>query len=156
MLGQCQGPRGGVVTHRTANPRTPVRFRAWPPFSSCKISAFRETTSRYGRHSWIGRARAPAASPAISSASRFSCRNSLVTRERGRRRTNSLWKYERTWIYRAPACGIIGNLIIDCLAMRFAHSPNGRAPRRLRDPDADFSERSPRCIFFRPARALPQ
>ena len=24
-------PRGGVVTHRTANPRTPVRFRAWPP-----------------------------------------------------------------------------------------------------------------------------
>src|SRR6185312_12716548 len=24
-------PRGGVVTQRTANPRTPVRFRAWPP-----------------------------------------------------------------------------------------------------------------------------
>jgi hypothetical protein len=27
-------PRGGVVTQRTANPRTPVRFRAWPPLSS--------------------------------------------------------------------------------------------------------------------------
>ena len=25
------GPRGGVVTQRIANPRTPVRFRAWPP-----------------------------------------------------------------------------------------------------------------------------
>jgi hypothetical protein len=25
------GPRGGVVTQRTANPCTPVRFRAWPP-----------------------------------------------------------------------------------------------------------------------------
>src|SRR6185295_16317161 len=25
------GPRGGVVTQRTANPRTPVQFRAWPP-----------------------------------------------------------------------------------------------------------------------------
>ena len=24
-------PRGGVVTQRTANPYTPVRFRAWPP-----------------------------------------------------------------------------------------------------------------------------
>src|SRR5689334_12290613 len=24
-------PRGGVVTQRTANPRTPVQFRAWPP-----------------------------------------------------------------------------------------------------------------------------
>src|ERR1700722_15667195 len=33
-------PRGGVVTQRTANPRTPVQFRAWPPFfrkSSCGI-----------------------------------------------------------------------------------------------------------------------
>src|SRR5258706_6363904 len=29
MLGNRYGPRGGVVTHRTANPRTPVRFRAW-------------------------------------------------------------------------------------------------------------------------------
>jgi hypothetical protein len=27
------GPRGGVVTQRTANPYTPVRFRAWPPIS---------------------------------------------------------------------------------------------------------------------------
>ena len=26
-------PRGGVVTQRTANPRTPVQFRAWPPIS---------------------------------------------------------------------------------------------------------------------------
>lgn len=26
-----QRPRGGVVTQRTANPRTPVQFRAWPP-----------------------------------------------------------------------------------------------------------------------------
>jgi hypothetical protein len=27
-------PRGGVVTQRTANPRTRVRFSAWPPFFS--------------------------------------------------------------------------------------------------------------------------
>src|SRR5690606_24955830 len=27
-------PRGGVVTQRTANPRTPVRFRPWPPILS--------------------------------------------------------------------------------------------------------------------------
>ena len=27
----ANGPRGGVVTQRTANPYTPVRFRAWPP-----------------------------------------------------------------------------------------------------------------------------
>jgi hypothetical protein len=27
-------PRGGVVTQRTANPYTPVRFRAWPPILS--------------------------------------------------------------------------------------------------------------------------
>ncbi len=26
-------PRGGVVTQRTANPRTPVQFRAWPPMT---------------------------------------------------------------------------------------------------------------------------
>ena len=24
-------PRGGVVTQRIANPRTPVQFRTWPP-----------------------------------------------------------------------------------------------------------------------------
>src|SRR6516164_9741740 len=30
-------PRGGVVTQRTANPRTPVQFRAWPPFSQIPI-----------------------------------------------------------------------------------------------------------------------
>src|SRR5262249_3557133 len=27
-------PRGGVVTQRTANPCTPVRFRPWPPILS--------------------------------------------------------------------------------------------------------------------------
>ena len=32
-------PRGGVVTQRTANPRTPVRFRAWPPPSSLVTAA---------------------------------------------------------------------------------------------------------------------
>ncbi len=32
-------PRGGVVTRRTANPFTPVRFRAWPP-SFPKIGTF--------------------------------------------------------------------------------------------------------------------
>src|SRR5690606_9069418 len=32
-------PRGGVVTQRTANPRTPVRFRPWPPDFPRKISA---------------------------------------------------------------------------------------------------------------------
>src|SRR5262245_61879964 len=31
------GPRGGVVTQRTANPRTPVRFRAWPLQNPRKI-----------------------------------------------------------------------------------------------------------------------
>ncbi len=30
--GTQAGPRGGVVTQRTANPYTPVRFRARPPF----------------------------------------------------------------------------------------------------------------------------
>src|SRR3982751_4388575 len=52
------GPRGGVVTQRTANPRTPVQFRAWPPifapltltglairFSPCK----RQAASHKGR-----------------------------------------------------------------------------------------------------------
>src|SRR3990170_4919504 len=31
-------PRGGVVTQRTANPRTPVRFWAWPPISSTETA----------------------------------------------------------------------------------------------------------------------
>lgn len=35
-------PRGGVVTHRTANPFTPVRFRAWPPTSHATFLAMRE------------------------------------------------------------------------------------------------------------------
>ena len=26
-----QWPRGGVVTQRSAKPRTPVQFRPWPP-----------------------------------------------------------------------------------------------------------------------------
>ncbi len=30
------GPRGGVVTQRIANPRTPVRFRARPPMYRLK------------------------------------------------------------------------------------------------------------------------
>ena len=36
-------PRGGVVTQRTANPCTPVRFRARPPFPNplCFIALFR-------------------------------------------------------------------------------------------------------------------
>jgi hypothetical protein len=38
-------PRGGVVTQRTANPRTPVQFRAWPPgltrASTCRRRAYR-------------------------------------------------------------------------------------------------------------------
>src|SRR6185436_4877395 len=33
------GPRGGVVTQRTANPRTPVQFRAWPPPAFAEASA---------------------------------------------------------------------------------------------------------------------
>jgi hypothetical protein len=28
---RCKGPRGGVVTQRSAKPFTPVQFRAWPP-----------------------------------------------------------------------------------------------------------------------------
>src|SRR5262245_63697602 len=39
-------PRGGVVTQRTANPRTPVQFRAWPPPASAKAAA--GETSRGG------------------------------------------------------------------------------------------------------------
>ena len=31
LVTQMRGPRGGVVTQRTANPCTPVRFRARPP-----------------------------------------------------------------------------------------------------------------------------
>ena len=27
------GPRGGVVTQRSAKPFTPVQFWSWPPFS---------------------------------------------------------------------------------------------------------------------------
>jgi hypothetical protein len=34
-----QGPRGGVVTQRSAKPCTPVQFRAWPPPSSQWVSA---------------------------------------------------------------------------------------------------------------------
>jgi hypothetical protein len=30
-------PRGGVVTQQTANLRTPVRFRAWPPIKFYRI-----------------------------------------------------------------------------------------------------------------------
>src|SRR5215469_12919591 len=30
-IGAPQGPRGGVVTQRSAKPCTPVQFRAWPP-----------------------------------------------------------------------------------------------------------------------------
>ena len=33
-------PRGGVVTQRTANPRTPVQFRAWPPPAFAGPSSF--------------------------------------------------------------------------------------------------------------------
>jgi hypothetical protein len=38
------GPRGGVVTQRTANPRTPVQFRAWPPLS--RLDRFRGETRK--------------------------------------------------------------------------------------------------------------
>lgn len=31
VISDALRPRGGVVTQRTANPRTPVQFRAWPP-----------------------------------------------------------------------------------------------------------------------------
>ena len=33
-IGAPQGPRGGVVTQRSAKPCTPVQFRAWPPHQS--------------------------------------------------------------------------------------------------------------------------
>src|SRR5215813_8039714 len=33
-IGAPQGPRGGVVTQRSAKPCTPVQFRAWPPPSN--------------------------------------------------------------------------------------------------------------------------
>src|SRR6185312_11480691 len=36
-------PRGGVVTQRTANPRTPVQFRAWPPFFPKRLSGFQKS-----------------------------------------------------------------------------------------------------------------
>src|ERR1051326_7687307 len=37
------GPRGGVVTQRTANPRTPVQFRAWPPTFGASAGRPRES-----------------------------------------------------------------------------------------------------------------
>ena len=38
VLGRIR-PRGGVVTQRTANPYTPVRFRAWPPIPRFSLLA---------------------------------------------------------------------------------------------------------------------
>src|SRR5690606_19488164 len=53
-------PRGGVVTQRTANPRTPVRFRPWPPqiqqnqsYHPRRTSSLRDerrTSGRKNRH----------------------------------------------------------------------------------------------------------
>src|SRR5881628_3331780 len=34
------GPRGGVVTQRSAKPCTPVQFRSWPPAPAFQISDF--------------------------------------------------------------------------------------------------------------------
>ena len=42
-----QGPDGGVVTQRTANPCTPVRFRLGPPYTS-QIKPQRHLQSRNG------------------------------------------------------------------------------------------------------------
>lgn len=46
-----QRPRGGVVTQRTANPRTPVQFRAWPPTFPSKNNAKRKNLTRNSRES---------------------------------------------------------------------------------------------------------
>src|SRR3990172_597981 len=49
-------PRGGVVTQRTANPRTPVRFRPWPPglvSENRHSSAHAETLESALRPFWI-------------------------------------------------------------------------------------------------------
>lgn len=40
-------PRGGVVTQRTANPYTPVRFRPWPPVHPSEIVAPDPVTGRF-------------------------------------------------------------------------------------------------------------
>src|SRR5262249_41469334 len=44
------GPRGGVVTQRSAKPCTPVQFRAWPPLSDIRCgSTARAALARPGR-----------------------------------------------------------------------------------------------------------
>src|SRR5262249_33154760 len=48
-------PRGGVVTQRTANPCTPVRFRPWPPlpthcFSNTNAKSAEEIWPRFVSH----------------------------------------------------------------------------------------------------------
>src|SRR5262249_53222187 len=46
-LGAPQGPRGGVVTQRSAKPCTPVQFRAWPPHQSMGLGrALRRQSQR--------------------------------------------------------------------------------------------------------------
>ena len=42
-------PRGGVVTQRTANPRTPVQFRAWPPALTNKMGLSEKNGARTAR-----------------------------------------------------------------------------------------------------------
>jgi hypothetical protein len=45
-LPRSRRPRGGVVTQRTANPYTPVRFRAWPPISCLPLPHAQPTRLR--------------------------------------------------------------------------------------------------------------
>ena len=55
---QQVGPDGGVVTQRTANPYTPVRFRLGPPSSTLRLAAppQRHYGARQSRFSSVGRA----------------------------------------------------------------------------------------------------
>jgi hypothetical protein len=52
-LARAVWPRGGVVTQRTANPCTPVRFRAWPP--SYSSYSHKTRLFRCARHRRIAR-----------------------------------------------------------------------------------------------------
>jgi hypothetical protein len=63
------GPRGGVVTQRSAKPCTPVQFRAWPPASSIdRQTAFGGPTTAAARSlPRISGATAPRASTAPAS-----------------------------------------------------------------------------------------
>src|SRR4029077_11801583 len=47
LLNAFVGPRGGVVTQRSAKPCTPVQFRPWPPPAAEDVRAGSSSLSRF-------------------------------------------------------------------------------------------------------------